>query len=174
MKSALPIAQTAVGNKLASIAAQAPPAGPGSVIEFKPRSIHKQLAGALLSPQPPATLDELAAAAGITPKELFHVLDRPGAVAWIISHTAEMIQGGLGAVYSHMLHMAVTSKNPKWAQLYLQRFDAEYQKSQPSTIINGDVNTQQNFSSWNTAELTAFLRAKRQKVLGENNAIAAS
>ena len=169
MQAVKPTAQTQVGSKLAAIAAQAPPAGPGSVATFKPRSIHKQLAAALLAPNPPTTLDELAAAASVPQKELFHVLDRPGAVAWIISYTAELIQGGLGAVYSHMLHMAVTSKNPKWAQLYLQRFDKEFQPP-ASTVIHGDVNTQQNFASWTSSELLAFIGAKRQKVLGEQSA----
>lgn len=169
MTSPLPILQNKVGAKLTAIAAEAPPAGPGSVVEFKPRSIHRQLAGALISPNPPSTLEALATAASIEEKELRHVLARPGAVAWIISHTAELIKGGLGAVYSHMLHMAVTSPNPKWAQLYLQRFDKEYQPS-PQNVIHGDVNTQNNYSSWTEAELDAFLRAKRQKVLGEISA----
>ncbi len=65
-----------------------------------------------------------------------------------------------------MHRMALEGKDPKWAELYLQRFDPEWHpkgrakdESRGTTQINV-------FGSWSEKELSAFIKSKSEQVLG--------
>lgn len=149
--------------RLESIAATAEPE---KLVEFKPKGVHHQLAGALLNHKP-KSLEELAERAGVESRKLFNILERPEAVAWIVNTAANLIRVGTAAVYSRVLEMALTSKNPRWAEVFLRRFDPNFTTSAADISISGQNVQVNQFGSWSEAELRAALKHERKQVLGE-------
>lgn len=153
-------------NPVARMESIAATVDPEKLVEFKPRSIHHQLAGALLNHKP-TSIPELAEKAGVEERKLWHILERPEAVAWIVNTSAQLIKVGCAAVYSRCLEMALTSKNPRWAEVFLRRFDPLFKTSEADLSITA-TNVQVNqFKNYSEAELRAHLKNERKQVLGE-------
>lgn len=153
-------------NPIARLESIAATAEPEKLVEFRPKAVHHQLAGALLK-QKPKSLEELAESAGIEARKLYNILERPEAVAWIVNTSANLIKVGCAAVYSRCLEMALTSKNPRWAEVFLRRFDPLFTTSQVDTIITGDNVQVNQFKSMSYSELQALVKHERKQVLGE-------
>lgn len=124
---------------------------------------HRALAGILFS-SPAESLAELAAHAGVGEKTLQTIARTPHAVAWIVGECAKTAKLGLAAVYAKMLRESLASRRPDWCKLFLERFDPDYK---PAGRDSGGTNIQvNNFGSYTTEELRAFVASKARKVLG--------
>lgn len=152
---------------LQRLAATAAAATPKAVAAFKPGPIHYAVAGALFAfdKSPPTSFRELAIGAGITESQFLSILKQPEACSWIVAHTADICRFGLAAVYSRLLNLALTSKSPQWALLFLRRFDPEFQR-QNTPVAAVQIN-QNTFSDYSNQELEAHLAQKRRKRFGK-------
>ena len=146
-------------DKLAALASTAPP---GSASAFEPSETDYALAGALFTSNAKSLL-ELARSAGISDTTLLRVRQNPARIAWIVSKGAEIAELGKGAVYARLIDKALTSDNPVWLKLYLERFDEIYRKANPGATHNTQVNV---YGSYSDAELRALIQQKARQVFG--------
>lgn len=152
--------------RMAHIAATADPA---ALRGYQPSSSVRTLAGTLLECEPVSFVD-LADKSGMSPAQVYTILRDPTAVAWIMQESTRIAKGALSAIYARMYKMAMTAKNSSWAELFLKRFDPEFKEDGGASLTLKDGAKSVTFENWTTAELQAYLRQKRQLVLGESDA----
>lgn len=152
-------------TRMASIASTA---SPDALRAFEPSSTHRALVGALIEAQPESLVD-LATKAGVVPSTLYRTLENPVAVAWIVAEAARVVKVGLAGVYGRLFHMAMTSRKSSWLELFLKRFDPDYRDGKGASLTLKSGDQEAKFENWTTAELEAFVKHKRQFVLGERD-----
>lgn len=135
--------------------------------KFKPTEFHRKLAEALVT-KDPKNFADLSEKTGLSFSKLASLVEDPAACRWITENCAEMARLGLGVLYQQIFKKALSSEKPGWAELFLKRFDPDYQ---PKGSQLGAQNTQINvYNGYSDQELVATVRALRQQVLGEQDA----
>jgi hypothetical protein len=155
-----PVSESAPVARLESIANSA---DPRSFTTYKPTNSDRALAGAILTSHA-KTFAELSHTAGISDATLERMLDDPARCAWIVSRSREGARFGRAAVYARILDMALNSRSPAWARLFLEAFDEDFKSKE---TIGTQNNTQVNvYKDYTTTELEAFIKQKSQQVFG--------
>lgn len=135
--------------------------------KFQPTEFHKKFVENLLNSNP-GNLAELSQATGLSFSQIAGLLEDAAACRWITEQCAGIAKLGLGAVYQHIMQKALTSEKPGWAELFLKRFDENYQPK--GSAVGGTQNTQINlYGNYSDQELLATVRSLRQQVLGEHD-----
>lgn len=148
---------------LANVAANA---DPRSLAGFIPSPTHVAVVGALLNFMP-STMQELADKSNLPLVDLYAILDDPVASSWIMQQSADRFKVGLASVYARLYQMAMTSTKAQWVELFLKRFDPEFQRrtgADAGQVVNNYLAVVANMSD---TELRSLLTIKRQTILGE-------
>jgi hypothetical protein len=138
-------------------AADAPPAA----VDFKPTDAHHKLAAALLDGDCNTWL-ELAEKSGVGRTTLWRVGKDPAACLWLSEQLAGVARASLGAIYSRLYRLAMTSRSPAAIELFLRRFDPEFKKDAGpvDNSINADFAVVTQMSA---SELEKFVALKARR-----------
>jgi len=138
-------------------AADAPPAA----VDFQPTDTHRTIASALLEADF-STWSELAQRAGIGRTTLWRVAKDPAACLWLTEQIAGVAKASLGAVYSRLFRLAMTSRSPAAIELFLRRFDPDFKKD--SGPVDQSVNAEfAVVTQMSAQELEKFVQLKARK-----------
>jgi hypothetical protein len=152
-----------ITKKLASLAVARPPTSE-AMADFSPTPAHEQIAAALNSDTHYSSMKDLAEAAGVSARTVQRAVSEPASLTWMVSQASQLAAARLGAVHGRIFAMAMTSRAPGWARLYMDRFDQDYKKQK--VLEKGGAHQFNFLSEMSTDELIKWLQRTFQKLQG--------
>ena len=138
-------------------AAEATPAA----ADFQPDESHRKIAAALLDADF-STWSELAEKAGVGRTTLWRAGKDPAACLWLTEQIAGVARASLGAIYSRLFRLAMTSRSPQAIELFLRRFDPDFKKD--AGPVDNSINAEfATIVQMSPTELEKFVALKARK-----------
>jgi len=129
--------------------------------DFQPDESHRKIAAALLDGDF-STWSELAERAGVGRTTLWRVSKDNNACLWLTEQIAGVAKASLGAIYSRLFRLAMTSRSPQAIELFMRRFDDGFKKE--SGPVDQSVNAEfAVVTQMSAAELEKFVQLKVRK-----------
>jgi len=136
--------------------------------DFQPDESHRKLSVALLEGDV-STWSELAEKAGIGRTTLWRIAKDPAACLWLTEQIAGVAKASLGAIYSRLFRLAMTSRSPQAIELFMRRFDDGFKKE--SGPVDNSVNAEfATIIQMSPTELEQFVKIKSRRAgLGQSS-----
>jgi hypothetical protein len=132
--------------------------------DFQPDESHRKIAAALLAAGDGdfSSWRELAERADVGRTTLWRASQNPAACLWITEQLAGLARASLGAVYSRLFRLAMTSRSPQAIELFMRRFDPDFKKE--TGPVDNSINAEfAVVTQMSAQELEKFVELKARK-----------